>query len=498
MTDSSKKINELELQLMHFKVAFDNIDACIYIKDCNGIYTYVNKQVCDLLQTSALDLIGYTDEDLFDLTKSEELKYHDKMVLENGRKIETTETNYLTNIGESKTFWSLKTPLYDKKGKIIGLCGISKDVSNKREVKSKSGPNNQICKGILDNSSTSLFVKDRMLKCNYVNYNSPQTGSIDLNKKIHNNVKKPRAGDIIDKFIKIDMEVLPTDKKNKERISSIDTSRNYRGYPVGKVLMSNEDKFNCMLNKVYDISEITEIQKKILNQNKELKLSLQHRAFFLNMVVHDLRAPLGFIKLISETLKKNARKKDLALLNFIHATSTDMIELVNNLLEISLIDSRVLNLRKTQIDYVLFIKDIVRKNQFSAREKNIKIKTHIKFRTKFITIDVLKIEQVLNNLISNALKFSEFNSVITINSFEENNTIFTQIIDEGQGIRPEDLDNIFLCFKGSNSITSNAEKSYGLGLRIAKKLINAHNGQISVKSVFKKGTVFTFSLPIYC
>jgi signal transduction histidine kinase len=491
MTYSSTKIHERELQLIYFKSAFNHIEVGVSIKDCNGIYTYVNNSVCDLFQSPALDIIGYTDEDFFDLTKSNELKYYDILVIENGRKIGITETNFFKDSLKSKASWSVKTPLYNINGESIALYGISKDTSNKTLVENILKQTKQIQKNILNDAQVNIFVKESNLNHNYVKSNFAQE-AIAPNIVIKKDRKNFRNMDV-DGFEKTDMEFLSTVRKVQKRTSRIGNSNTYKDYQAVKVPLLNDNKCE---GPVHIMNNITEMQKKLLKENNELKFSLKQRNFFLDMVAHDLKAPIAFIKLMSEILKKSARKKDINMLGLIHDSSIDMIELVNNLLDISVIESGFLNLRKTNIDYVLFIKEVVRKNQFIAREKNIKIKTNIKFTSKFIKIDGLRIEQVFNNLISNAIKFSDFNSIITINFFEKNNNIFTQIIDEGQGIRPEDIDEIFMCFGKSSAIPTNREKSHGLGLSIAKKIINAHNGQINVKSILKKGSIFTFNLPL--
>jgi signal transduction histidine kinase len=113
-----------------------------------------------------------------------------------------------------------------------------------------------------------------------------------------------------------------------------------------------------------------------------------------------------------------------------------------------------------------------------------------------VSFDAPRIGQVLDNLLTNAIKFSPVNGVIEIIMEPGNNYIKVTISDEGSGIRSEDLDNIFKPFKKFNTNLTENEKGTGLGLAIAKKMIELHNGRLTLTPSKKQGASFTFELPV--
>ena len=113
-----------------------------------------------------------------------------------------------------------------------------------------------------------------------------------------------------------------------------------------------------------------------------------------------------------------------------------------------------------------------------------------------LIFDKDKIEQVLNNLISNAIKYSHPNNRIWVDVQLDGDKITTKVKDEGQGIPKEELDSLFTSFKTTSVKSTSSEKSTGLGLAIAKKIVEAHSGSISVTSTPNAGSEFTFTLPL--
>jgi signal transduction histidine kinase len=117
-------------------------------------------------------------------------------------------------------------------------------------------------------------------------------------------------------------------------------------------------------------------------------------------------------------------------------------------------------------------------------------------QNQILSFDDGKIDQVLNNLIGNAIKYSNPNTTITVKVFIENDHIVTQIIDNGQGIPETEINDIFRPFKRSSVRPTSGESSHGLGLAIVKKIIEGHNGEVGVSSEVGKGSNFYFTLPI--
>ena len=236
--------------------------------------------------------------------------------------------------------------------------------------------------------------------------------------------------------------------------------------------------------------------KELEEQNQLLKSLNEQKNEFLGIAAHDLRNPIGIIQGFSEMLEEKIDDEFKDYTGVITKMSSKMLNLLDDLLDISKIEAGKLDLKKIEIDYIAFVAQNIRMNEFLARSKGIKIVSDWGMPDLIVSIDDGKIDQVLNNLIGNAIKYSYPDSTITVKVFRELNQIITQVIDNGQGIPEKEVDGIFYPFKQTSVKPTSGETSHGLGLAIVKKIIEGHNGHVGVTSEFGKGSIFFFTLPI--
>ncbi|MFX0070024.1 MAG: sensor histidine kinase [Candidatus Hermodarchaeota archaeon] len=166
------------------------------------------------------------------------------------------------------------------------------------------------------------------------------------------------------------------------------------------------------------------------------------------------------------------------------------------MLDISKIESGHLVLNLTRVNYKEFIEECLIYNRLISKKKFIEIEAKFDKDIPHLEFDKDKIRQVLNNLISNAIKYSPKSSKIIVKIEKEVNKIITKVIDNGPGISEEELSNLFEPFHTTSLKSINGERGTGLGLTISKKIIESHNGQIGVFSQVNKGSTFYFTLPL--
>jgi len=173
-----------------------------------------------------------------------------------------------------------------------------------------------------------------------------------------------------------------------------------------------------------------------------------------------------------------------------------MLELLNNLLDVSKIESGKMNLKLKNDSIAGIIQKSINDNIRTANAKAIILDYNIGDNIPQVAFDKIHLQQVLNNLISNAIKFSFGNTHVEINVIRKENDIVISVKDQGQGIPSNDIHRVFLPFARTSVASTNGEKSTGLGLTIAKRIVEAHGGNIWLSSEVGKGTTFFFSLPI--
>ena len=247
-------------------------------------------------------------------------------------------------------------------------------------------------------------------------------------------------------------------------------------------------------------NELVNLQRELSKKNMELAKLNRLKNQFLGMAAHDLRNPLAAIlsqsEYLIEELKDKIPDEETGFLKSILKSSFFMLSLVEDLLDVSKIESGNLNLIKKSIDIIPFIQEIIKLNNILAKKKNIQINLKSEISSLMVLIDFQKITQVINNLLTNAVKFSHPNSEITLSVNLENESVKISIKDSGTGILGTDLQEIFAPFNKAASRGTSGEKSTGLGLSICKKIVEGHNGTIWVESEINKGSAFSFSLPI--
>jgi signal transduction histidine kinase len=243
--------------------------------------------------------------------------------------------------------------------------------------------------------------------------------------------------------------------------------------------------------------------KLLLEQQKSLvdQLSKANAAKnkFLGMAAHDLRNPLASIRGLAEFLNDGVVGKltadQLDLVKTIHDASQGMLDLVNELLDVATIESGELRINPEPHNLVELIEKSVFLCNIEASKKGTKITFVPQAREVILNIDAAKIRQVVDNLLTNAVKFSPRDSTIGV-SLEKSDAGWSfSVKDQGPGIPENERDKLFKDFSRLSVRPTGGEKSTGLGLAICRKIVDAHKGVIVAENQPQGGCVFRVTLP---
>ncbi|MFC5559725.1 cell wall metabolism sensor histidine kinase WalK [Ureibacillus thermophilus] len=226
------------------------------------------------------------------------------------------------------------------------------------------------------------------------------------------------------------------------------------------------------------------------------KIEMERREFVAN-VSHELRTPLTTMRSYLEALADGAWKDENIAPHFINVVQTEterMIRLVNDLLNLSKMDSKDYQLNKEVVEFNSFFHRIIDRFEMS-KSQNVKFIRYIPETPYFVEIDTDKLTQVIDNIISNAIKYSPDGGNIRFGFTVQGNMLKVMISDDGMGIPKENLGKIFDRFYRVDKARSRAMGGTGLGLAIAKEMIKAHNGTIWAESEEGVGTTIFFTLP---
>jgi signal transduction histidine kinase len=247
-------------------------------------------------------------------------------------------------------------------------------------------------------------------------------------------------------------------------------------------------------------NELVNLQRELTKRNAELERLDELKNRFLGTAAHELRNPLAIIWSYSGFLMQEISdllsEEHLEFLSIIQDSSQFMLHMVDDLLDVSAIESGRLSLALQPTDLDALVEHNVALNRVLAEEKQIRLAFQTDGDLPPLYLDRAKIEQVLNNLISNAVKFSYPASSVEIYVSRDQDRALISVRDQGQGIPAAELDNLFKWFGKTSVKGTEGESSSGLGLAIAHKIVLGHHGAIWVESEVDKGSTFYVSLPI--
>ena len=219
----------------------------------------------------------------------------------------------------------------------------------------------------------------------------------------------------------------------------------------------------------------------------------------IGITAHDVRNPLSSIFAFSDMLiseqKETLHPEVLAGLGLMRSASGDTLKILENLLDLSKIESGIIELKMQRLDYYSFVSSQITLYKILSGSKNIAIKLTAPSEKILVDFDEHYLSEVIGNLLSNAIKYSpvetEINVIISINK----DKVLTEVVDQGKGIPHKEQVKLFNYFQTASSRPTGGEKSTGLGLAISKKIVLLHNGEIGLRSEVNNGAVFYYIIP---
>jgi len=245
--------------------------------------------------------------------------------------------------------------------------------------------------------------------------------------------------------------------------------------------------------------EVSEQNVELDAQRRQVEGANRLKSEFLSNMSHELRTPLNSIISLSKVLLDQTSgtisKKQAGYLEIVTRNGSILLELINDILDLSKIESGQLEISVSSVSPADLVDGLVESIKPLASEKGINLKTNIESDLPNLTTDEFLVHRILQNIVSNAVKFTEEGEVL-VSMKANNDKVFISIKDTGIGISKEMLIHIFEEFRQADGTTSRKYEGTGLGLAIAKRSANLLNGDITVESKLNKGSTFTVELPI--
>lgn len=257
--------------------------------------------------------------------------------------------------------------------------------------------------------------------------------------------------------------------------------------------------------EVHGSGELAELGQSFNKMASSLEGSEQSRRRLMADIVHELRTPLTVIEGTVDSIMDGVYKPDQEHLGSIKEQSALLTRLISDLRDLSLAESGQLELKLAATDMVEVLRHQLTAAKPAAREKNVRLKLNAPAKSAEVSVDPIRIEQVIANLMANAIRHTPAGGDVTISvktvSSDKNHQfdrphLVISVADSGEGITPEHLRHVFERFYRVEDSRSRSEGGSGLGLAIVKQMVKAHGGRVWAESEVGRGSIFYIALPL--
>jgi signal transduction histidine kinase len=242
--------------------------------------------------------------------------------------------------------------------------------------------------------------------------------------------------------------------------------------------------------------EVGQLATAFNNMSAELETLERLRRELVANVSHELRTPISALRAHLENLLDGVERPDPETLQVMLSQSERLGRLVGQLLELSRIESGELRLDRTPVPLPSLVREVLSEIEVARADRGVVVSDAVPDDLPPVLVDRERVHQVLFNLLDNALRYTPPGGEVTVEAHRINGSCEIAVIDTGQGIAPEHLPRLFERFYRADAARSRGDGGTGIGLAIARSVVEAHGGHIRAESRVGRGSVFTFDLPV--
>lgn len=491
-----------------------NLPCHVYWKDRNGNFLGCNElQARSAGFSSVSEMIGKNDDQMPWREQADIYRKNDRDIMQTGVGKNVEEACTLHD-GKTAYFLANKVPLKDREGNVIGILGISTDITEHKNnelelVKAKEYAEQQTraihiyLENVIAHMPGHVYWKDIngvFLGCNDSQAQSAglKTGKDVIGKTDYELSWKDQANVLRE----TDYEIISTGKGKTLEEPSLLADGTLATFLTHKVpLKDDKGKIIGILGISVDITARKHVEKELLEAKQKAEIANQAKSEFIANISHDIRTPLNGILGIAQVMRMRPHyQEQVDFFDDITTAVNTLLHLIEDILDFAKLEAGKLELTSEPFDLRMLIEEIINMTSHQANQKNIKLIFSYPDSIPHQLIgDARGVRRILINLINNAIKFTEQGyvqvKVTCLGGFNGEVKLQLVVKDTGIGIPGDKLGFIFDRFSRIDPSYKGRYKGTGLGLSIVKQLIDKLNGEIKVESSLEQGTTFYSTLP---
>ncbi|MDD3275810.1 MAG: response regulator [Kiritimatiellales bacterium] len=504
-------------EIIQMETLIDSLPACIYIKDSESRFLLANKKLAEgMHEESPEDMLGKTDFDYYPKHLAQKIYDEEQELIQSGESLSNIKEKGRSPDGGEAWFLTTKIPLKNEQGTVFSLVGIGLDITQQVtheealiRARQEAEKNTAIIRTIFDNLEDRIYYKDRqsrILGGNKAWLKAKESSSLDkvIGKTDIDFFPAPLGQQLYDK----EQEQMAEGKVTRMRESHVSPAGETRYVEAIKCPIYNEkDEVIGVAGISRDITQQVENEQLLIiakqraeEAEKAAENAARAKSTFLANMSHEIRTPLnaviGMTSLLADS-PMSLEQRDFV--ETIQTSGDALLTLVNDILDLSKIEAGRLELESVPFNLTHCVETALDIVAPKAAEKGLELAYSTTGDIPQIFVgDAPRLRQVLLNLLSNSIKFTEVGEVIVRiagNAFDETKyRINFSVTDTGIGMNTETAKKIFQPFEQADASTTRKYGGTGLGLSICKKLIEMMGGDIDVHSDLKKGSEFKFHI----
>jgi len=484
----------------HLRTLLQTIPDLVWLKDTNGVYLLCNPMFERFFGAKEADIIGKSDFDFVDRELADYFLSYDRKVIRTGKSTTNEEWITFADDGHRAFLDTLKTPMYDSDGTLLGVLGIGRDITERKLTWELILASQKRFQAIFDHAPIAIalidlqgypiisnlplskmlgYSSDELAKMKFTEFTFPE--DIDKDMNLFTDLL---AGKILDYSM---------EKRYIHKNGSLIWAKLFVSTLNDKSGLPQE-----IVGIVKDITERKHSEKDLIESKEKAEESDRLKSAFLANMSHEVRTPLnsiiGFSELLGDFDFDEDQKK--VFIQHIIASGNNLLSIISDIMDISKMESGEIKIVKTRINAQNFILNLKEKFAIKAEEKNIELILTFPGNCDepFIFADADRLSQIFNNLIGNAFKFTS-KGRIEIGYQPKDKMVEFFVKDTGIGIPAAYHDIIFKRFRQVEGEKTRKYGGNGLGLAITKNLLELMGGNIWIESKETKGSAFYFTLP---
>jgi PAS domain S-box-containing protein len=500
---------ELQLQAEQFRVTLTSLGDAVIATDIQGQVTFLNPAAEHLTGWPTSDAVGQHITTVFQIVNE-----HTRQTVENpvthtlrdGRIVGlANHTILIAHDGTEHPIDDSSAPIRNSAGVVIGAVLVFRDVSEKKTAEAAQRQSEERLRAALRGSPITVYAQDQDLRYTWLYNPAPGYNAADTIGKLDTDITTPEHGA---RLMELKRQVLATGIGIRTEVQVAGLTGDLFFDLTIDPLRDAQQNIIGVTGAAHDVTARKQAEQERLQllalehaARIEAQAAVQARDVFFSVASHELKTPLtsllGNIQLIQRRAVREGflNERDQRAFAVIAAQTRRLNEMIDALLDVSRLESGQLSLERTVFDLRTLVEQVVSELQPSLNNHTIVFQGPDV--ALLVEADSLRFEQVLQNLIQNAVKYSPAGGDVIVKVWQQDDDACVDVIDHGIGIPADGLSKLFTRFYRASNAEARQITGMGIGLYVVREILTLHGGTITVKSVEGEGSTFSVCFPVY-